>query len=63
VEYRWTNGYHPASLDQLRDPSVALDPLTGGKFHYERTPGSFALYSEGTPETGRIGLDWTAPRS
>jgi hypothetical protein len=58
VEYRWTNGSHPASLDH----SVALDPLTGGKFHYERTPGSFALYSDGTPETGRIGLDWTAPR-
>lgn len=63
VEYRWTNGFFPGALDQLRDPSLANDPLTGGKFHYERTPGAFALYSEGTPETGRIGLDWSMPRS
>jgi hypothetical protein len=63
VEYRWTNGYFPGSLDALREPSLANDPLTGGKFHYERAPGSFALYSEGTAETGRIGLDWALPRS
>jgi hypothetical protein len=61
VEYRWTNGYYPGALTQLRDPSIAHDPLTGGEFAYQRVPGSFTVFSEGTEDTGKIGLDWTAP--
>jgi hypothetical protein len=61
VEYRWTNGYYPGALTQLRDPSIAQDPLTGGEFSYQRVPGSFTVFSEGTEDTGKIGLDWTAP--
>lgn len=63
VEFKWDHGYFPGALDQLPDPLIAQDPLTGGPFVYERQIGSFALYSEGTDDTGRIGLDYVAARN
>jgi len=63
VEFKWDHGYFPGTLDQLPDPLIAQDPLTGGPFVYERQIGSFALYSEGTDDTGRIGLDYVAARN
>jgi len=63
VEFKWVHGYFPGTLDQLPDPLIAQDPLTGGPFVYERQIGSFALYSEGTDDTGRIGLDYVAARN
>lgn len=57
VTYKWTNGYWPSSLEVLEDQSITIDPLTDKQFIYQRTQESFVVFSEGTEDIGRIGLD------
>ena len=65
IEYRWTHGKWtygqlPTSLSDLDVPISIIDPLTGEPFRYELVGEEYDLYSEGTPGTGRIDLNWRA---
>ncbi len=45
--YRQRTGSYPASLDELGDPDLAVDPATGGRFVYRNEGGQITLYSTG----------------
>ena len=68
IEYRWTHGQWtygqlPSSLSELDVPISIIDPLTGEPFKYELVGDDYDLYSEGTPGTGRIDLNWRSSSS
>jgi hypothetical protein len=57
IDFHWEHNKLPLSLEELPNQSVSNDPLTNGKFYYERLKnGGYALWSLGTGKTGRIEL-------
>ncbi|MCH7903712.1 MAG: hypothetical protein IH944_04000 [Armatimonadetes bacterium] len=68
IQYKWTHGKRtygqlPDSLADLDVPISIIDPLTGEPFKYELVDDEYDLYSEGTPGTGRIDLNWRSTSS
>jgi len=63
IEYKWQNGFLPKKLSEFARDGAGFDPIVNAPFHYEPKNGAYTLYSEGTPETGRIELKYkrTAP--
>lgn len=61
IQYRWTHGALPSTVQELGDRKVTVDPLTGREFVYRPKGSDYTLWSEGDRYWGKLYLEYTKP--